>query len=125
MLKDKYARLLQLGEELGIQNGYVDEADGKLKVGGTARYQYDADQLWDCIKQHDDWESEVEAKIEVENSEIYGIYTVQSGDTLSKLSKQLFGNPMRYMEIFEINKDQLNDPNMIRVGQQLKIPKRS
>jgi len=49
-------------------------------------------------------------------------YTVQAGDSLSKISKQFYGNVNEYMRIFEANRDQLNDPNQIRPGQKLVIP---
>jgi len=49
-------------------------------------------------------------------------YTVQSGDTLSKIAKQFYGNANDYMKIFEANRDKLNDPNKIQVGQSLVIP---
>ena len=50
------------------------------------------------------------------------LYTVQAGDTLSKIAKQYYGNANAYMKIFDANKDQLKDPNKIQVGQVLKIP---
>ncbi len=49
-------------------------------------------------------------------------YTVQAGDNLSKISKQFYGDASKYMKIFDANKDQLKDPNMIKPGQVLKIP---
>ena len=49
-------------------------------------------------------------------------YTVKSGDTLSKISKQFYGNADQYMKIFEANRHQLSDPNNIQVGQNLIIP---
>ena len=49
-------------------------------------------------------------------------YTVVSGDTLSKISKQYYGDANQYMKIFEANKDKLKDPDQIQVGQELKIP---
>ncbi|MCB9761421.1 MAG: DUF3380 domain-containing protein [Alphaproteobacteria bacterium] len=49
-------------------------------------------------------------------------YTVQSGDTLSKIARAVLGDSSRYMEIFEANADQLSSPNAIRVGQVLRIP---
>ena len=49
-------------------------------------------------------------------------YTVQSGDTLSKISKQFYGDANRYMKIYDANKDQLNDPDKIKPGQVLKLP---
>jgi nucleoid-associated protein YgaU len=47
---------------------------------------------------------------------------VKSGDTLSKIAKSLLGDSGAYMDIFNANRDQLNDPNVIRPGQVLKIP---
>ena len=49
-------------------------------------------------------------------------YTVKAGDTLSKISKQLYGDPNRYQQIFEANRDQLSDPDKIKPGQVLTIP---
>ena len=49
-------------------------------------------------------------------------YTVVSGDTLSKISKQAYGDPNKYMKIFEANKPMLSDPNKIYPGQKLRIP---
>ncbi len=49
-------------------------------------------------------------------------YVVQSGDTLSKIAKEHYGDANRYMEIFEANREQLSDPNKIKPGQELIIP---
>jgi nucleoid-associated protein YgaU len=49
-------------------------------------------------------------------------YTVVSGDTLSKISKQSYGDANQYMKIFEANKPMLSDPNKIYPGQKLRIP---
>jgi nucleoid-associated protein YgaU len=47
---------------------------------------------------------------------------VQSGDSLSKISKQFYGSANEYMKIFDANRDQLDNPNEIRPGQHLVIP---
>jgi len=49
-------------------------------------------------------------------------YTVQSGDSLSKISKEFYGDPMKYNAIFEANTPMLKDPNAIYPGQVLRIP---
>jgi len=49
-------------------------------------------------------------------------YTVQSGDTLSKISKHFYGDANQYMRIFEANRNVLHDPNQIQPGQELVIP---
>ena len=48
------------------------------------------------------------------------MYTVQSGDNLSKISKHVYGNANRNMDIARANG--LNDPDKIKAGQQLVIP---
>lgn len=50
-------------------------------------------------------------------------YEVKSGDTLSKIAKEFYGDADRYNEIFEANKPMLKDPDKIYPGQRLRIPK--
>ena len=49
-------------------------------------------------------------------------HDVVAGETLSALAKKYYGDASKYHKIFEANRDQLNDPDKIRVGQKLKIP---
>ncbi len=49
-------------------------------------------------------------------------YTVVSGDTLSKIAKQFYGNAMKYPVIFEANRPMLENPDKIYPGQVLRIP---
>lgn len=50
------------------------------------------------------------------------LYTVVSGDTLSKIAKAHYGDAMKYPVIFEANRPALTDPDKIYVGQVLRIP---
>ena len=50
------------------------------------------------------------------------MHDVVSGDTLSALAKRYYGDASKYHRIFEANRDQLSDPDKIKVGQKLKIP---
>ena len=121
-LKEKYADVLKLGEELKVKDGDVSEKDGKLIVKGTAEYQYDKDLLWDAIKKHSDWESDLVADVKVEKTDIFGYHVVKSGDSLSKVAKSAYNNAGDYMRIFEANKDILKNPDLIHPGQRLKLP---
>jgi nucleoid-associated protein YgaU len=124
-LQDKYRSVLDLGQQIGISDGYVEEADGVLKVGGVAKNQYEKDQIWDAIKAvAGENPQDIEADIKVTNTDYYGEYTVASGDTLGKIAKMFLGSPGRYMEVFNLNTDQLTNPDLIKVGQVLKIPNR-
>jgi len=49
-------------------------------------------------------------------------YEVKSGDSLSKIAKNFYGNGNAWKMIFEANTDILKDPNKIYPGQKLKIP---
>ncbi|GAA0712019.1 LysM peptidoglycan-binding domain-containing protein [Dokdonella soli] len=49
-------------------------------------------------------------------------YTVVSGDSLSKIAKKVYGNASRWQDIFKANRDQLDNPDLIKPGQVLKIP---
>lgn len=49
-------------------------------------------------------------------------YTVVSGDTLSKISKHFYGSANHWNDIFQANRDQLSNPDLIKPGQVLKIP---
>jgi len=50
------------------------------------------------------------------------IYTVVAGDSLSKIAKRVYGDANQWRRIFEANRDQIENPDLIRVGQKLKIP---
>lgn len=49
-------------------------------------------------------------------------YTVVRGDSLSKIAKREYGDANKWHKIFEANKDVIDDPDMIEVGQDLIIP---
>ena len=49
-------------------------------------------------------------------------YTVQKGDSLSKIAQQQYGDGKRWKPIFEANRDQITNPDLIHPGQVLRIP---
>ena len=49
-------------------------------------------------------------------------YEVVAGDTLGAISQKFYGKAGLYMKIFEANKDILDNPDLIKVGQKLRIP---
>jgi LysM repeat protein len=122
MLKEKYQAVLDLAGTLNARMEYVKEEGGKLHMKGATPHQIDKDLLWDKIKTLANWQNEISADLRVEKTDIYGNYTIQSGDTLSKLAKSHLGDAKRYMEIFNINKDVLSNPDLVKVGQQIKLP---
>lgn len=49
-------------------------------------------------------------------------HTVARGDNLSKISKTYYGSSNHWRSIFDANRDQLDNPDLIQPGQVLKIP---
>ena len=67
--------------------------------------------------------AQVEENIETEDDIAEAdYYNVQSGDSLSKISKTVYGDPMKYNLIFEANQPMLESPDKIYPGQVLRIP---
>lgn len=66
--------------------------------------------------------SEEQAEPAEEVMEKPRIYVVQRGDSLSKIAKEVYGNAGRWREIYKANKDQIEDPSLIRPGWELRIP---
>ena len=122
-MKAKYQSVLDLGEQLNIQNGDVKEENGQLKVWGTAKTPYDKDLMWDEIKKvGGENPSDIMADIQVEDDSVYARHTVQSGETLGKISKKYYGKSSKYNAIFEANTDVLKSADLIHPGQELVIP---
>lgn len=122
-LQDKYRSVLTLGEKFNAQDGYVEEADGVLRVGGTVEYLREKDQMWDEIKRiGGENPRDIEADIKVRNHAIYARHTVNKGESLSLIAKDYLKDVMAYKAIFAANSDTLEDPNKIYPGQELVIP---
>jgi nucleoid-associated protein YgaU len=49
-------------------------------------------------------------------------HTVQAGDTLSSIASQFYGDPNQWPRIFEANRDQIVNPDLIYPGQILRVP---
>ncbi|HET9194130.1 MAG TPA: LysM peptidoglycan-binding domain-containing protein [Vicinamibacterales bacterium] len=134
-LREKYNHAIQTAKSLRMQGG-AEERDGKLYFNGTVNSVEEKNQIWNALKTVSDWEKDVVADIKVNapaarpapTSASGGVapatvtYTVQPGDTLSGIAKKFLGNANEYMDIFNANRDQLTDPDMIKPGQVLKIP---
>ncbi|WP_305768658.1 LysM peptidoglycan-binding domain-containing protein [Candidatus Epulonipiscium viviparus] len=59
--------------------------------------------------------------IEIEDKNIVEYYTVKEGDSLWDIASERLGDKNRYMELYENNKDILEDPNKIFSGQILRL----
>ena len=125
-LRDKYTHAIQTAKNFRM-DGSAEERDGKLYFTGTTQTQDEANKIWDAIKTVPDWKQEVVANIKASGQSAAAgeqtTYTGKAGDTLSKIAKQVLGDANAYMDIFNANRDQLSDPDKIKPGQILKIPR--
>ena len=123
MIKQKYQSVLDLGTELNIQNGDVSEENGVLKIKVTAKTQYEKNIIWDEIKAVGGQNpSDIKADIKVSDESVYHRHTVKSGETLGKIARHYYGDPMKYKQIFQANSDILKNPDLIYPNQELVIP---
>ena len=125
LLTGKYRYAIETAKGFNLQGG-AEEREGKLYFKGTVATQDEANKIWDAIKTIPTWPDEVIADIKATGGSaattVKSTYTVKSGDTLSKIAKELLGDAQAYPEIFAANRDQLSDPDKIKPGQVLKIP---
>lgn len=131
-LKGMYAYALQVSQ--GKFHGTTEEQDGKLVFKGSVATEAEKNAIWDAIKTIPTWRNDIMADIQVtggpaaaQNPPVSApqnakTYTVKAGDTLGQIAKDHLGNASAYMKIFELNKDQLSDPDKIKPGQVLRLP---
>ena len=114
---------MNLGEQLGIQDGSVTEEGGVLKIKGVANTPYEKNLLWDKIKElGGENASDVQANISVADDSVYHRHTVKGGESLSKIAKHYYGDAMKYKAIFSANTNILSNPDVIHPDQVLVIP---
>jgi LysM repeat protein len=130
-LKQKYASALELIKRSNVRLDHLHVEGDKLVMKGAAPNENVKNEVWNAIKAVDPSFSDLSADITIDSSlpapaspasAGAQTYSVQSGDTLSKIAKQFYGDAGQYMKIFEANRDKLKDPNQIQAGQELKIP---
>ncbi|MBT8188729.1 MAG: LysM peptidoglycan-binding domain-containing protein [Croceitalea sp.] len=122
-VKAKYQAVLDLGQELAIKDGNVTEDNGVLKIKGEANTPYEKNILWDKIKEIGGQSpSDIKANITVSDNSIYHRHIVKRGESLSKIAKHYYGDPMKYKQIFAANTNILKNPDMIHPDQELVIP---
>jgi len=136
-LKQKYQSVINAMGQQQVRLQNLNMQGEKLFMRAEAPSQEAKNKVWDQIKLVDSSYGDLTADITVKEQEgsrtqtagasVGGgqhsrKYKVQAGDTLSKISKQFYGNANQYMKIFEANRDLLTDPDKIQTGQELTIP---
>lgn len=122
-LHSKYKQLIDAANTSGVSNLQVRQQGNVLYIDGTAPTEQVKDQLWDIYNKIDpDYRAgDLVLDIKATDGGSTGMqeYTVVKGDSLSKIG-QKYG--VGWKEIYEANKDQVKDPDLIQPGWKLKIP---
>ncbi|MGC3999538.1 MAG: LysM peptidoglycan-binding domain-containing protein [Anaeromyxobacter sp.] len=123
-LKAKYQQVIELGKSRGVSWKNIHLENDKLLIRGAVPNEGIRNEVWNAIKAIDAKYADLTADISIDPSlpAPVRVHEVVSGDTLSKIAKQFYGDAAKYQKIFEANRDQLKDPNVIKPGQRLKIP---
>ena len=133
-LKQKYQSALNLADQQQIQFLNLHVQENKLFIKAIAPSEETKNKFWDQLKLVNPSGDDVTADISVDERRSMAAaaggaqgssgqsYSVKSGDTLSRISKQFYGDSNEYMRIFYANRDKLKDPDKIQVGQELVIP---
>lgn len=124
-MRDTYSYAIQTAK--GKFHGNAEERDGKLYFKGTVNTEAEKNEIWTAIKTIPTWQKDVVGDITVTGG-VGGVapaaartYTVKAGDTLSAIANEQLGSAAAYTKIFELNKDQLTDPDKIKPGQVLRL----
>ena len=115
-------------EDFGLQvnDVFVELNNGVITVRGEAADQATREKVvmalgnLQGVSQVDDQMTLPEGAVAQVQEPVF--YTVQRGDSLSKIAKAHYGDAMKYPTIFEANQPMLSDPNKIYPGQVLRIP---
>ena len=123
-LQDKYAELVSTAQAQGISNLQVRENEGVLYIDGEAPTTEAKDKVWEVYQRIDPdfraGDAVVNISLAAGAEPTYSDYVVKSGDSLSKIGKNLGKD---WKAIYEANKDLIGDnPDLIQVGWNLKIP---
>jgi nucleoid-associated protein YgaU len=129
-LKAKYQSVLDSVKAVNGSLKNLNMEGEKLFIRAEVPNDHLKNVVWEAIKAVDPGYSDLTADIQVNSSltppaapaAAAKTYTVVAGDTLSKISQHFYGKAGEYMKIFEANKNQLSDPDKIRIGQELVIP---
>lgn len=120
-LQDKYATLIQQATSAGVAGLQVVEQNNVLYVTGTAPSTAVKDQIWGTYEKLDPEMRSGDMVLNISVAEgAEQEYEVKAGDNLSKIAKNYPG--LTWQKIYEANKDQIKNPDVIQPGWKLKIP---
>jgi nucleoid-associated protein YgaU len=105
----------------GLDVGF-DGASGTVTVSGVAADQATKEKVVLCCGNVERVSAVNDLMTVATPADESKYYAVVKGDTLSKISKEFYGNPNKYPQIFEANKPMLTHPDKIYPGQLLRIP---
>lgn len=121
--ENKYKSLVDLAAAQGVADLQVREQDGVLYIDGIAPSAAAKDAIWDHYEALNPEFRDSDLIMNLSLAEgADEIYTVKSGDNLSKIAKKYPG--LSWKDIYEANTDRIKNPDLIQPGWELKIPRK-
>ena len=122
--RQKAAAIYQIIQQMGFKGDDLGvRVDGdKVTLTGKVQTQEEREKIV-LLAGNNHGVGSVDDQLQVAKQEPAGtFYDVKSGDSLSKIAKQFYGDASKYQQIFEANRPMLKDPDLIYPGQALRIP---
>ncbi|MBE6004302.1 MAG: LysM peptidoglycan-binding domain-containing protein [Lachnospiraceae bacterium] len=101
--------------------GYSDEDIAKLKATLSESFNEKVTAVVNAALTGKETGEAADAEILQETAPEPEIYVVKRGDNLSKIAKKMYGDSSKWTVIYNLNRDQIRDPNRIEIGQRLII----
>jgi len=117
-LKQKYQPVVDAINNNGGQVMNINLDGEQLYLKAEMDSEAGKNKVWDAIKAVDPTFADLKHDIEVKAGS--QMYVVQAGDSLSKIAKHFYGDAQKYERIAKAN--DIENPDLIKVGQQLEIP---
>jgi nucleoid-associated protein YgaU len=129
-LKAKYQNVITTIRQRNGSLKNLNKEGEKLFIRAEVASQDLKNEVWNAIKGIDPAYSDLHADIIVNPALTpppsppvnERKYTVQPGDSLSKIAEHFYGHAHEYNKIFEANRDRLTDPDHVKAGEELIIP---
>jgi nucleoid-associated protein YgaU len=122
-LQNKYQSLIDTAQSAGARNLQVRQQGNVLYIDGDVPSESVKKRLWDEYNRIDpDYRTgDLVLNLNVSGGGGEETYEVKSGDSLSKIGQQ-YG--IKWQDIYEANRDQIKNPDLIHPGWKLKIPRK-
>lgn len=115
---------LEATQNVRVENRRAQQALSAPKNASNAATSQTLGSTITATAQTSQWRQSQHTAAPTVRRDLPSTYTVQAGDTLSSISRKIYGTPNKWRKIFSVNRDRLATASSLKPGQVLKIPKK-